>query len=230
MSKLTNKAISITQLTLDRENPRFSAIRLETESEIIRYLINFEELGTLISSILQQGFIELGDRLIVLPDGKKYVVLEGNRRLAALKAISEYNSYLPQAQRKKAKEFWENNPHDLPISCDVVETRNEATYKITSKHISGIHKWNAYSKRNYYSNMFYSSISNSHLSASESLEMIKKTSPESKSKIKNAIIEKNFLDAIYSVTNSWFGDLKELQQLDTETLAGRVLTQLKKVF
>lgn len=97
---LKELAVHPDSLLLDIHNPRFygepTAPRFpgnthpddpRPQETVRQYLLRHQGVPSLVESILQQGFLSL-DRLVVreLEPGK-YVVVEGNRRLAAIKTI-----------------------------------------------------------------------------------------------------------------------------------------------
>lgn len=59
--------ISIAELFLDEENPRFH-IDLEsvTEDSIFSYMLEYEDLKGLVDSIKKIGFKQIGERMIVI--------------------------------------------------------------------------------------------------------------------------------------------------------------------
>lgn len=81
------------QLFFDPENPRFIASFGEDENKMFRYLITDIGVDDLLQSISASGLIE-GDPIIVRDKGMsesgkdEYYVIEGNRRLAALKLLT----------------------------------------------------------------------------------------------------------------------------------------------
>ena len=80
--------IPFAKLLLDAENPRLpERIRRQSQSEILRYLREQGVLEELARSYLDNGFFQ-HEPLIVVRGGAdaNYTVVEGNRRLAALKS------------------------------------------------------------------------------------------------------------------------------------------------
>ena len=80
-----------------------------SEEEIIKYLIDFEQIKELAFQILENGYNTIGERIIVLKRenaGKiSYTVLEGNRRIASLKLLFQYISLLTSSERKKLEQL-----------------------------------------------------------------------------------------------------------------------------
>lgn len=220
----SNEDIDPRQIQLDINNPRFSLHDFNSEGEILAYLYEKELVTRLVDSILDKGFDELGERPIVLKKNNKYTVLEGNRRVAALKLILNGNKLLKQAQRIKAEKFKVDN---FTLNCDIVSNRSEANYKISAMHISGILQWQAVDKRVYYVGLFdqFKDVGETNTKA---LTKIAETSPESKTEIRKAIREFNFLKVIHDEVKKDHPELPVLSDLNSEVLAGRILTRLKK--
>jgi hypothetical protein len=83
------KALSVTSLYLDEKNPRLGR---ETEAraprDIIQHLFEHDKAIDVAQSIVQRGFFP-NEPLLAVKEEDRYVVVEGNRRLAALKALRE---------------------------------------------------------------------------------------------------------------------------------------------
>ena len=81
--------VPVDRLVLDYRNPRL--IHLEetaADEDIIAQLYRAEDLGELLQSIASNGYLDI-EPLIVLAEGDRLVVLEGNRRLAAIRLLRE---------------------------------------------------------------------------------------------------------------------------------------------
>ncbi|MGM0896710.1 MAG: hypothetical protein ACQEV0_02365 [Bacillota bacterium] len=211
------------EVTLDFDNPRFSLFELSTEEEVIQHLLEFENLYELVDSYLKEGYNTLGERIIVLEQNHTYIVLEGNRRIAAIKCLFKYNNLLKSSYREKIKAL---NINEFDVSCDIVKERMEASYKIAAKHISSIKSWRSIDKYVYYHNMFHQLLSKH--SVKDALDFIKETTPESLSEIKKDIKYYNFLSEIHSLVKKEFPDLEPLSLLDNDVLTSRVYNALKK--
>lgn len=138
-------------LQLDRLNPRLvlAGGKKPTDKQIINLLYQEDELSELLSSIAANGYLDF-EPLVVLDEGsdEAYTVLEGNRRLAAVRLIkdlelaAELGITIP------------NMPADLIPTMDairviLVESRAAARTFIAFKHINGPHRWNSYAKAQY---------------------------------------------------------------------------------
>jgi len=82
-------SVPVDWLTLDRENPRLVGRKdMANDAAIISELYRGEELGELLQSLASNGYLDI-EPLIVKLDGDRFTVLEGNRRLAAIKLFRE---------------------------------------------------------------------------------------------------------------------------------------------
>ncbi|MCY4301877.1 MAG: hypothetical protein OXC68_09125 [Aestuariivita sp.] len=138
-------------LTLDRENPRLVGNDSSASDEaIISQLFKREELGELLQSIAANGYLDI-EPLIVLEHDEVFTVLEGNRRLAAIRLFREprlieriFNQErvhisLPQIEEDKRATLEE-------VSVYRVAHRDDARSFIGFKHINGAAKWDSYAK------------------------------------------------------------------------------------
>ena len=220
------------EINLDFNNPRFSMFDFNTEEEIIKYLVEFEQIKELAFQIGENGYNTIGERIIVLKSrnaGKiNYTVLEGNRRIASLKLLFQYSSLLTSSERNKLKQL-NLNLSDFEVSCDVVkeDTRDEALFKISAKHVDGIKTWSATDKRVFYHNL-YTQYREKGLSSDEALDNIKNITPEGKVAIRNAIQQLNYLTSVYNASKIYKSDLEKLTHLDTDVLVSRVSRPLIK--
>jgi len=134
--------IAPADLHFDRQNPRFIDLGYTDEVDIVRELYDQADVDELIQSILSAGYIDF-EPLIVLRDGN--IVLEGNRRLAALRLIAN------EELRKKLKISLPavDAPKLLPekIRVLIVDHRDDARSFIGFKHINGPFKWDAWPRR-----------------------------------------------------------------------------------
>jgi ParB-like chromosome segregation protein Spo0J len=81
--------LAVATLHLDRKNPRLGRdAGAQSPRETIRYLFAQDKALDVAKSIATRGFFPNEPLLAVKEDGR-YVVVEGNRRLAALKALRE---------------------------------------------------------------------------------------------------------------------------------------------
>ncbi|TVM15049.1 hypothetical protein DPQ33_16305 [Oceanidesulfovibrio indonesiensis] len=81
------RKLSVDALILDRENPRLPEEMLhQTQKAIIHFLVDQFKVLELAKSMALNGFF-INETPIVAKVGKKFVVVEGNRRITALKLL-----------------------------------------------------------------------------------------------------------------------------------------------
>ena len=94
------RSLSVTSLRLDPQNPRITAdLQNPSQADLIRELVMHDEVYDLASKIADQGFYPT-DALIVVKEGGHTFVVEGNRRLAALKLLLNPKLAPPDLQNK----------------------------------------------------------------------------------------------------------------------------------
>lgn len=142
------KYVRVNDLLLDSNNPRFpEGIRGADQQVILDRMIDREQVTDLINSIGSQGYFE-GEPLLAVEKGEQYVVVEGNRRTAALMLLQEPS----RANRKKrlvAKlvEDAEHKPELIPVL--VYEKRAEILKYLGYRHVTGIKSWGSLEKARY---------------------------------------------------------------------------------
>lgn len=131
-------------LKLDLRNPRSPDGAFDTEEDVIDYLVDHADVDELIQAILSSGWHDY-EALIVLDD--ENIVLEGNRRLAALRILADADL----RARLKIQLNEAVGPAALPDAVRIrrVASRRDARDYIGFKHINGPFKWDALSKAKY---------------------------------------------------------------------------------
>lgn len=139
--------MSVSELFFDIRNPRlveFTDITPQTsEKRIIEILWDAMDVRELILSIATSGYFR-NEPLIVSQETGRNIVIEGNRRLAAVKVIlnpSLIRSDIPHVNQEIKESLYE-----LPV---MVSTREEAWQYLGFKHVNGPAKWGSYAKARY---------------------------------------------------------------------------------
>lgn len=133
--------LTIEQLSLDNENPRFDFAA--SQREALQKIISDEpdKLARLAKSIVRRGLNPMDRLLVFRPKGTRtFTVVEGNRRVAALKIlinpISLGSLKVGNGVRKRlevcAKSFAAEKIE--PIACFDVESRQNARYWLQLRH------------------------------------------------------------------------------------------------
>jgi hypothetical protein len=129
-------------LEFDPANPRFaSEVASKSQSEIQVYLFERPHYASeLVDSLLENGFIDY-EPLVVKRNGNKFIVIEGNRRLAAIKTIRQnpekYAGRTSDLERIPVLVFPEK-PDD--------QQKNEMRVYLGVRHLLGFRQWPPISK------------------------------------------------------------------------------------
>lgn len=94
--------INISLLDSDTQNPRFLMLYngSHSQDDIINYLLKNENANEIVKSIVEQQDYRSDSFLYVIQYGERYIVKEGNRRLAAVKSLQEPEKYLNNRYNK----------------------------------------------------------------------------------------------------------------------------------
>ena len=138
-------------LSLDRRNPRLLNTGDELhEVDIIAQLYSSEDLSELLQSIAANGYLDI-EPLVVLKENGGLTVLEGNRRLAAIRLFKQpeiadliFENARIRITIPALPDEWGATIQE--VSVYRVETRAEARSFIGFKHINGAAKWQSYAK------------------------------------------------------------------------------------
>ena len=142
--------LPVSTLRFDPKNPRLPEFELtddSTESEIIQVLWDAMDVRELVLSIAASGFFS-HEPLIVDRENGKNVVIEGNRRLAAVRILLTPEEFefttaeiIPEITTQEKQEL-----SDLPV---VIGTRGDSWRYLGFKHVNGPAKWSSYAKAQY---------------------------------------------------------------------------------
>jgi hypothetical protein len=135
------------QLTFDPLNPRLpSSIDGSNEKAVLEWMLSDATIIELMASLGEKGYFP-GEPLLVVYSGKKkrYEVIEGNRRLTAVKLLHD-----PQLapMKKKAVQLTADQakvkPDELPVV--IYKTREEILDYLGFRHITGVKEWDPIAK------------------------------------------------------------------------------------
>jgi hypothetical protein len=133
-------------LDFDPKNPRLieEGIKNPTETQIIKALADGADLPEVVASIASNGYIDI-EPLIAQREQERWRVLEGNRRLAAIRILQKPElakgtgitvPRLTAAVKSSLKQ----------VTVYAIANREQARDFIGFKHINGPHKWDAIAK------------------------------------------------------------------------------------
>jgi hypothetical protein len=141
--------LPVAQLHFDKANPRlveFGINESKPEDEILKILWDSMDVMELVMSISSSGYFP-HEPLIVCEEDGIYIVLEGNRRLAALKVLTdeglaEKNKWsIPQTSNEERKAL-----EEVPV---IFQDRKESWRYLGFKHVNGPAKWTSFAKAKY---------------------------------------------------------------------------------
>jgi hypothetical protein len=138
----------VSELHFDHENPRlaeYGISKATPEKEILKILWDAMDVRELVQSISASGFFRHEALIIAEEDGKK-VVIEGNRRLAALKVLL---SNVAVENGWQIPELTPEQREALQTVPTINSNREEAWRFLGFKHVNGPAKWSSYAKAVY---------------------------------------------------------------------------------
>lgn len=147
----TKPAVAL--LDFDPNNPRFLDTfgqSAQADAKAIERMLDEENIHELIGSISQQGYFP-GEPLLVTPNldvPGRFIVVEGNRRLAALRLLSGLISSdgLPESTRELIAEALQK---PTEVDCLEFPARRDILKYLGFRHISGPRRWEPLSKARY---------------------------------------------------------------------------------
>lgn len=137
----------VSQLDLDKRNPRINSVEDQTTAlrELLSIEKDAEKIFALAANICEMGMLDPGDRLYVIPSDSeqdRYIVLDGNRRLTALRLLSQATLIdrddigLSSVMRQRFKRLQRDHAGRWPTEVDVVvfDSRQAANEFIRLRH------------------------------------------------------------------------------------------------
>lgn len=156
-----SKIHPLNNLLLDPHNPRLPSDLSRGEDQMIAYLTKQTAIEDLASSIAENGFF-FAEALVAVPhvpvsnptkitDKTKLVVVEGNRRLTALKLLQDPARANRSAFSKIAAEA-SHHPTDIPVI--IYENRDAVLQFLGYRHITGVKPWDPIAKARYIEQLY----------------------------------------------------------------------------
>lgn len=155
-SKWKESHLAVTTLLLDPHNPRIpDSGKNLSQREILTDLIINDKVHDLAKSIVENGYYPVEALIIVEENRKKYVV-EGNRRLAALKLLLSPDTAPDQAWERRFRALSNRiDPHIIQkVKVIRAPSRDSTAPVIMSKHTrSQIESWSPIMQAKFYRNL-----------------------------------------------------------------------------
>lgn len=141
----------VDELLLDTSNPRFEPVT--TQREAIAKLVGdgSSKIFALARDIVDQGMLSPADLPCVETSSGTPIVVEGNRRVAALKLLQKPELAPDSETRKEFEKIGASGSYPSTIECAEFATRDDARHWIELRHTGlnggvGVDPWNATQK------------------------------------------------------------------------------------
>jgi len=143
--------VEVEKLLLDAENPRIELPKNASQERIVQTLYQEHRLEELMESFLANGYFH-EEPLVAIPAPSRkgyYTVVEGNRRLAAMKLLLDP----ALAKKVEAKTVPDCSDAQLDqirsVPVKVYAKREDVLPYLGFRHITGVKEWDAASKARY---------------------------------------------------------------------------------
>jgi len=155
-------SLAVADLDFDPHNPRFPAeVAAGPVPNLIERFIRDERLLEVVNSIADQGYFA-GEPLLVVRQkvSSRYNVIEGNRRLAALKLLNGLVD-VPAGRSSIEDACTEAKHRPSEVPCLVFGDEDQILRYLGFRHITGIKSWGSLQKARYIKKLrdrFYSGM------------------------------------------------------------------------
>jgi hypothetical protein len=140
---------------LDHENPRLPESVKRTQESMIDYIAETTSIEELMQAIGENGYFP-GEPVIAVPHETKrdkLVVVEGNRRLTALKLLQDPNACSsPGARIREISSEARHTPKTVPVV--IRPSRADVLPYLGFRHITGVKQWEPLAKARYIEQLF----------------------------------------------------------------------------
>ena len=148
---LETKEIVLESLDLDPENPRLPEYVIRNQESIFEYLALSSSITEIMSAIGATGYFE-SEPLIGVPIGERVVIVEGNRRLTALKLL--HGDVFDEIPDKiiRTRDEAVHRPEKVPVA--LYKSVEDVLNYLGNKHIAGVKPWGPLAKARYVKRLF----------------------------------------------------------------------------
>ena len=143
--------VPVASLFFDRDNPRFpSSVMNSSDEQILKWMLNDATITELMGSIGEKGYFPAEPLLVVPRQAEKdtFTVIEGNRRLSAVKLLR--NPEFAPVRTQTVKSVVDGSlyrPEQLPVV--IYNKREDILDYLGYRHITGVKSWGALEKAKY---------------------------------------------------------------------------------
>jgi hypothetical protein len=143
---IETKKMNVSNLLLDDDNPRLPGYLDREQENMFEFLAKNSAIEELVSAIGANGFFE-SEPLIGVPHNKSIIIVEGNRRLTALKLLNDETFEGISKKLKDAISYAKHKPAEVSVA--IYESRADVLNYLGNKHIAGVKPWGALAKARY---------------------------------------------------------------------------------
>jgi hypothetical protein len=142
-----HKTIPVGQLLVDADNPRHEPAKSQRDAILALIGVERQKLVVLASDIVDHGLSPI-DRMLVIRKGRNFIAVEGNRRLVAIKLLSNPGLADGTAISTAIKRLAKTAVAPSVVDCAIVPSRAEAEHWMELRHGgqaegAGVVPWNA---------------------------------------------------------------------------------------
>ena len=148
--------IKVDLLDFDARNARLTLNEAPSQDELIQEIarVEWKSCIELLKHIVKYGQLSPLENILLLSHENRYIVLEGNRRLFALRLLQQHKptlQLLSERQQKQAENIVKGHKPITEVRAVIFEHRVDAAPWITLKHASGqggaaMKPWRAFEK------------------------------------------------------------------------------------
>ena len=148
--------IKVDLLDFDDRNARLTLNEAPSQDELIQEIarVEWKSCIELLKHIVKYGQLSPLENILLLSHENRYIVLEGNRRLFALRLLQQHKptlQLLSERQQKQAENIVKGHKPITEVRAVIFEHRVDAAPWITLKHASGqggaaMKPWRAFEK------------------------------------------------------------------------------------
>ncbi|MBP6702238.1 MAG: hypothetical protein KA385_01970 [Vicinamibacteria bacterium] len=141
--------VPLKELHFDPKNPRLpDAVNGAAEGEVFDWLLREETLLELMAAIGEQDYFSGEPLLVVARKGGGWTVVEGNRRLAAVRLLNDPD--LAPIRKDSVRQIADDAKHKPKrLPAVVFQDRDDVLLYLGYRHITGVKEWSPLAKARY---------------------------------------------------------------------------------
>lgn len=152
MAHANIQTLSIHEIYLDEDNPRLPTSLDRRQDDMLLYIARNTSITELMTAIAENDYFP-GEPIVVVPrESGGYTVVEGNRRLTAVKLLNDPSLHPRNRRVREISESANYCPDSIP--CVFFDNREEVVNYLGYRHISGVKQWEPLAKARYIAQYF----------------------------------------------------------------------------